>query len=115
MTDNAPDHEGTRMRSPVSPRTPYGTDTAVQAIEDRYRLLAENTNDVVWTMSLDGAITYISLPADSFHAGIAMLTANTSVTASKPRGTQTSWARRAASVAVGPPSPLGMSASTPLV
>jgi PAS domain S-box-containing protein len=60
MTDNAPDHESTRMRTPVSPRTPDGTDTAVQAIEDRYRLLAENANDVVWTMSLDGAITYIS-------------------------------------------------------
>ena len=95
------------MRSPVSPRTPDGTDTAVQAIEDRCRPLAENTNDAIRTMSPDGAITYNSLRADSFHAGIATLTASTSVTASKPRGTQTSCARRAPSMAVCPPSPFG--------
>jgi len=28
--------------------------------EERHRLLAENANDVIWTMSLDGRITYIS-------------------------------------------------------
>ncbi|MFZ4441278.1 MAG: PAS domain-containing protein, partial [Syntrophales bacterium] len=28
--------------------------------EERYRLLAENANDVIWTMSLDGRITYVS-------------------------------------------------------
>jgi len=28
--------------------------------EERYRLLADNANDVIWTMSLDGRITYVS-------------------------------------------------------
>jgi len=28
--------------------------------EERYRLLAENARDVIWTMNLDGTITYIS-------------------------------------------------------
>ncbi len=28
--------------------------------EDRYRLLAENAQDVIWTMSLDGDLTYVS-------------------------------------------------------
>lgn len=28
--------------------------------ENRYRLLAENSNDVIWTMSLDGRFTYVS-------------------------------------------------------
>jgi len=28
--------------------------------EERYRLLAENSRDVIWTMNLDGTITYIS-------------------------------------------------------
>ncbi len=28
--------------------------------EERHRLLAENANDVIWTMSLDGHITYVS-------------------------------------------------------
>ncbi len=28
--------------------------------EERYRLLAENSRDVIWTMKLDGTITYIS-------------------------------------------------------
>ena len=28
--------------------------------EERHRLLAENANDVIWTMSLDGRITYVS-------------------------------------------------------
>jgi len=28
--------------------------------EERHRLLAENANDVIWTMSLDGRMTYIS-------------------------------------------------------
>lgn len=32
----------------------------LQIQEERYRLLAENTRDVIWTMNLDGTITYIS-------------------------------------------------------
>ena len=28
--------------------------------EERYRLLAENARDVIWTMELDGTITFIS-------------------------------------------------------
>ncbi|MEI7672898.1 MAG: PAS domain S-box protein, partial [Deltaproteobacteria bacterium] len=28
--------------------------------EERYRLLAENADDVIWTMSLDGRLTYVS-------------------------------------------------------
>jgi PAS domain-containing protein len=28
--------------------------------EERHRLLAENARDVVWTMSVDGRITYVS-------------------------------------------------------
>lgn len=28
--------------------------------EERHRLLADNANDVIWTMSLDGQITYVS-------------------------------------------------------
>ena len=28
--------------------------------EERHRLLAENAWDVVWTMALDGSITYVS-------------------------------------------------------
>jgi len=33
---------------------------SLHLIEQRHRLLAEYANDVIWTMSLDGAITYIS-------------------------------------------------------
>ncbi len=32
----------------------------LQISEERHRLLAENANDVIWTMSLDGRITYVS-------------------------------------------------------
>ena len=28
--------------------------------EEQHRLLAEHANDVIWTMSLDGRITYVS-------------------------------------------------------
>lgn len=36
------------------------THRSLHLIEQRHRLLAEYANDVIWTMSLDGAITYIS-------------------------------------------------------
>jgi PAS domain S-box-containing protein len=33
---------------------------ALKASEEHYRLVAENTNDVIWTMGLDASITYVS-------------------------------------------------------
>lgn len=33
---------------------------ALRRSEERHRLLAEHANDVIWTMSLDGRITYVS-------------------------------------------------------
>ncbi len=39
--------------------------------EERYRLLAENASDVIWTMNLDGTITYIS-PAIEILRGLTV-------------------------------------------
>jgi PAS domain S-box-containing protein len=36
------------------------TEIQLRIREERYRLLAENSRDVIWTMKLDGTITYIS-------------------------------------------------------
>lgn len=33
---------------------------ALQASEARYQLIADNMNDVIWTMAIDGSITYVS-------------------------------------------------------
>ena len=35
--------------------------------EERHRLLAEHANDVIWTMSADGAITYVSPAVESMR------------------------------------------------
>ncbi|MFZ4708034.1 MAG: PAS domain S-box protein, partial [Bacteroidales bacterium] len=36
------------------------TEEELRINEERYRLLAENSRDVIWTMKLDGTITYVS-------------------------------------------------------
>jgi PAS domain S-box-containing protein len=36
--------------------------------EEKYRFIAENSTDVIWTMSLDGRFTYVS-PSVTMHAG----------------------------------------------
>jgi two-component system, cell cycle sensor histidine kinase and response regulator CckA len=36
--------------------------------EEKYRLIAENSTDVIWTMNLDGRFTYVS-PSVTMHAG----------------------------------------------
>lgn len=43
----------------------------LQVSEERYRLLAENTRDVIWTMELDGTISYVS-PAVEQVRGITL-------------------------------------------
>jgi len=41
---------------------------ALKKSEGKYRLIAENSTDVIWTMSLDGRFTYVS-PSVTMHAG----------------------------------------------
>jgi PAS domain S-box-containing protein len=36
------------------------TEEKLRLSEERHRLLADNANDVIWTMGLDGSITYVS-------------------------------------------------------
>jgi PAS domain-containing protein len=36
------------------------TEQALQASESHYRLLAENTKDVIWEMDLNGHLSYVS-------------------------------------------------------
>ena len=68
------DEESKATRSPNGSDLPPESDTTLSAVraentlmaeqikisEERYRLLAEHANDVIWTMSLDGQITYVS-------------------------------------------------------
>jgi PAS domain S-box-containing protein len=48
------------MQTPENPRVQADPATEMRAIEERYQLIAANINDVVWTMTRDGAITYVS-------------------------------------------------------
>lgn len=47
-----------RLRDDIAARE--RTEQELRLSEQRHRLLAENNRDVVWTMSLDGAVTYVS-------------------------------------------------------
>ncbi|WP_170164757.1 sensor domain-containing diguanylate cyclase [Thiocapsa rosea] len=55
---DAPDE--THDTPSVSEQARQQAEERLQASESRCRLLAENASDVIWTMSLDGRITYVS-------------------------------------------------------